>query len=164
MSDPTRHVHDIAELAKAHEFKVGAAESLTGGAVSSALAMGSEAASWYHGCVVAYGRAVKEDLLGVTAERLVTAQCAEEMVVGATRVLEVDAAVATTGAGGPGEEEGQPPGTVWVGVRVRGETTSHRLSIPGDPADVVESATEQALGLLLDRMRAWAESSSRRTA
>lgn len=164
MSDPTKHVDDIAALAKEHGFRVGAAESLTGGAVSSALAMGSEAATWYHGCVVSYGRAVKHGCLGVTAELLVTEQCAREMVEGATRLLEVDAAVSTTGAGGPGEEEGQPAGTVWVGVRVRGHTTAHRLSFEGDPGEVVESATERALELLLERMQAAAESRARHSA
>ena len=154
MSDPTKHVDSIAELAKEHGFTVGGAESLTGGAVSSALAMGSEAADWYHGCVVSYSRAVKEDLLGVTAEKLVTAQCAREMVEGATKVLLVDAAVSTTGAGGPGPEEGQPAGTVHVGVLVRGELSCHELPLEGDPGEVVEAATERSLGLLLDAMRA----------
>ena len=152
MSDPTRHVDAIAELAKEHGFRVGAAESLTGGAVSSALAIGPEAADWFHGCVVSYSRAVKHDVLGVTAEELVTEQCAEEMVRGAARVLEVDAAVSTTGAGGPGPEEGHPAGTVFVGVYVRGEVSCHKLRIDGDPGEVVESATEQTLGLLLDAM------------
>lgn len=154
MSDPTKHVESIAELAKERGFTVGAAESLTGGAVSSALAMGSEAANWYHGCVVSYSRAVKEDLLGVTAEKLVTEQCAREMVEGATKVLEVDAAVSTTGAGGPGPEEGQPAGTVHVGVLVRGQVSCHELHLDGDPGEVVEAATEKALGLLLEAMRA----------
>jgi nicotinamide-nucleotide amidase len=153
MSDPTKHVESIAELAKEHGFTVGAAESLTGGAVSSALAMGSEAANWYHGCVVSYSRAVKQDLLGVTAEKLVTEQCAREMVEGVIKVLEVDAAVSTTGAGGPGPEEGRPQGTVHVGVLVRGELSCHELHLDGEPGEVVEAATEQSLGLLLDAMR-----------
>lgn len=157
MSDPTKHVDSIAELAKEHGFTVGAAESLTGGAVSSALAMGSEAADWYHGCVVSYSRAVKQDLLGVTAERLVTEQCAREMVEGATKVLEVDAAVSTTGAGGPGPEEGQPQGAVHVGVLVRGVLTCHELHLDGDPGEVVEAATEKSLGLLLEAMRSAVE-------
>ena len=105
--------------------------------------MGSEAANWYHGCVVSYSRAVKEDLLGVTAEKLVTETCAREMVEGATKVLEVDAAVSTTGAGGPGPEEGQPAGTVHVGVLVRGELSCHELHLDGDPGEVVEAATEK---------------------
>jgi nicotinamide-nucleotide amidase len=154
MSEPTKHVEDIAELAKEHGFRIGAAESLTGGAVSSALAMGSGAADWYHGCVVSYSRAVKHSVLGVTAEQLVTEDCSIEMLRGAVRVLDVDAAVSTTGAGGPGPEEGKAAGTVFVAVYVRGQESCHKLSIDGDPGEVVESATEQVLGLLLDALRA----------
>jgi nicotinamide-nucleotide amidase len=153
-TDPTKHVDDIAELAKQHGFRVGAAESLTGGAVSSALAMGEEAAEWYHGCVVSYAPTVKHDLLGVTPGPLVTERCAIEMVTGVAKVLQVDAAVSTTGAGGPEPEEGEPPGTVHVGVYVRGEVTTHLLRLEGDPGEVVEAATEKALGLLCRAMRA----------
>ncbi len=152
-TDPTRHVSDIAQLAKDHGFRVGAAESLTGGAVSSALAMGEGAADWYHGCVVSYSPAVKYDVLGVTPGPLVTPRCALEMVAGAVEVLEVDAAVSTTGAGGPGPEEGQPQGTVHVGLHVRGEVFSRELRLDGDPGEIVQAATEQALGLLLEAMR-----------
>jgi nicotinamide-nucleotide amidase len=153
-TDPTKHVDDIAQLAKERGFRVGAAESLTGGAVSSALAMGEEAAEWYHGCVVSYSPTVKYDVLGVTPGPLVTERCAVEMVTGAAKVLEVDAAVSTTGAGGPGPEEGQPAGTVHVALYVRGEITTHLLHLEGDPGDVVEGATEKALGLLCEAMRA----------
>ena len=152
--DPTKHVDDIAELATQHGFRVGAAESLTGGAVSSALARGEGAADWYHGSVVSYSPTVKYDVLGVTPGPLVTARCAVEMVIGAAKVLEVDAAVSTTGAGGPGPEEGKPAGTVHVALYVRGQVTTHELHLDGDPGEVVEGSTEEALGLLLQAMRA----------
>ena len=106
---------------------------------------------WYHGCVVAYSPTVKYDLLGVTPGPLVTERCAVEMVTGAVKVLEVDAAVSTTGAGGPGPEEGKRAGTVHVGLYVRGEVYSHMLELDGGPGEVVEGATEKALGLLWRR-------------
>jgi nicotinamide-nucleotide amidase len=152
VTDPTKHVEAIAELAQEHGFTVGAAESLTGGAVASALARGSQASTWFHGAVVSYSRLVKYDVLGVTPGPLVSERCALEMVEGAARTLKVDAAVSTTGAGGPGPEEGHPEGTLYVGVLVRGELSCHKLEIDGDPGEVVESATEQALGLLLHQM------------
>ena len=153
MPDPLKDVQTIAELAKDAGLTVGAAESLTGGAVSSALARGSGAADWYRGCLVSYGEKVKYDVLGVTPGPLVSERCAEEMVRGAAELLGVDAAVSTTGAGGPGSEEGQPPGTVFVGVYLRGEVACHKLLLDGDPGEIVEGATEQALELLVDAMR-----------
>ena len=153
MPDPLKDVESIAELAKDAGLTVGAAESLTGGAVSSALARGSGAADWYRGCLVSYGEKVKYDVLGVTPGPLVSERCAEEMVRGVAELLGVDAAVSTTGAGGPGSEEGQPPGTVFVGVYLRGEVACHKLLLDGDPGEIVEGATEQALELLVDAMR-----------
>ena len=152
MTDPTKHVDDIAELAQEHGFTLGAAESLTGGAVASALARGSGAATWFHGGVVSYARMVKYDVLGVTPGPLISERCALEMCEGVARLLKVDCAVSTTGAGGPGPEEAQPEGTLYVAVLVRGDVTVHRMEIDGDPGEVVESATEQALGLLLKAM------------
>jgi nicotinamide-nucleotide amidase len=157
MSDPTKDVQTIAQLAKDANLTVGAAESLTGGAVSSALARGSEAAGWYRGCLVSYGEQVKHDVLGVSPGPLVSARCAEEMVRGVAKLLDVEVAVSTTGAGGPGSEEGKPAGTVFVGVYVRGEVTSHKLVLDGDPGEIVEAATEQALELLLQAMRGVAD-------
>lgn len=158
MPDPTKDVQTIADLAKDADLTVGAAESLTGGAVSSALARGSEAAGWYRGCLVSYGEQVKHDVLGVSPGPLVSARCAEEMVRGVAKLLDVDAAVSTTGAGGPGSEEGRPAGTVFVGVYAGGEVTTHELELDGDPGEIVEAATEQALGLLLQAMRGMASS------
>jgi nicotinamide mononucleotide (NMN) deamidase PncC len=47
---------------------------------------------------------------------------------------------------------------VFVGVYVRGEVTSHKLVLDGDPGEIVEAATEQALELLLQAMRGIADS------
>lgn len=140
----------IAEIATARDLSVGAAESLTGGAVSSALAAAPDASEWYHGCVVAYSPRVKQHLLAVTPGPVVTERCAHELAHGAARVLEVDAAVATTGVGGPDPEEGEGPGTVYVGVVVPGGASCHRLELDGSPEEVVEQATAKALALLLD--------------
>jgi nicotinamide-nucleotide amidase len=58
----------------------------------------------------------------------------------------------TTGVGGPGEEEGQAPGTVYIGMVVNGRATCERLRLDGSPAEVVERATEEALRLLLSAL------------
>src|SRR5690606_26026329 len=73
----------IADLAGSRGLTVAAAESLTGGAVSSALAAAPEASDWYRGCVVAYSPRVKFDVLGVTPGPLVTDRCADELAHGA---------------------------------------------------------------------------------
>ena len=153
MPDPLKDVDTIAQLAADAGLTVGAAESLTGGAVSSALARGPGAADWYRGCLVSYGAQVKYDVLGVTPGPLVSERCAVEMVRGVADLLGVDAAISTTGAGGPDGEEGRPAGTVYVGVYAHGEVSCHELSLDGDPGEIVDAATERALELLLGAMR-----------
>ena len=82
------------------------------------------------------------------------------MAEGAAKTLGADAVVSTTGVGGPGEQEGQPAGTVYVGLFVQGRATCARLDLDGGPAEVVEAATTEALGLLLQAMRAAAGSAT----
>lgn len=150
----SERVQAIAEIAQARKMRIAAAESLTGGAITSALARGEAAADWFQGGVVAYRPEVKFDLLGVEPGPLVTDACAAQMASGVAKVLEAQAAVSTTGVGGPDPEEGHPPGTVHIGVWVNGELSCHRLEIDGDdPVRIVEESTTEALGLLLDALR-----------
>lgn len=151
--DFTDYVEQIAALASEHDLVIGAAESLTGGAITSALAAGPSAAEWCRGGVVAYMPAVKFDLLGVTPGPLISDECAGQMAAGAAKVLEADAVVSTTGAGGPGEEEGHPPGTAVIGLFFRGETQTHWVEVDGEPEEVVHGVRDQALGLLLAALR-----------
>src|SRR3954471_9164997 len=124
--DPLRHVDAIAERVKEQGLTIGAAESLTGGAVSSALARGAGAADWYAGSLVAYSPEVKYDVLGVTPGPLISERCAVEMARGVADVLGADVTISTTGAGGPGSEEGNPAGTVFVGISVCGQARASK--------------------------------------
>jgi nicotinamide-nucleotide amidase len=75
------------------------------------------------------------------------------MAHGAARLLDADAVVSTTGAGGPDPEEGEPPGTVFVAVVVRGHETCVRLDLEGDPEQVLRDARSSALRILRESMR-----------
>jgi nicotinamide-nucleotide amidase len=83
---------------------------------------------------------------------VVCASCAQQMAEGVQRLLTADAAVAVTGVGGPGEEEGEPAGTVYIAtcVEKRTHVTHHRFE--GDPAEVVEQAVREALDRLAERL------------
>lgn len=150
-------VEEIAEHADAYELSIACAESLTAGAIASALARGTDAASWFAGGVVSYMSEVKFEVLGVTEGPVITARCAEEMVRGVRALLGTDAAVAVTGVGGPDEEEGEPSGTVFIASLVadgagRGgeqvEVTRHLFE--GDPPAVLDQTVAAALRQLRD--------------
>lgn len=138
----------IAHRAAKASITVACAESLTSGAIASALGRGEDASTWFRGGVVAYAPAVKFEVLGVAKGPVVTSSCALQMCRGARRVLAADAAVAVTGVGGPGEEEGRPPGTVYIATSLcgRSEVTWHRFE--GEPSRVVEQTVHAALDQL----------------
>jgi len=147
-------VERIAELALARSLTVACAESLTAGAIASALARGEQAASWFAGGVVSYLSEVKFRVLGVTEGPVVTARCAEEMVEGVAGLLGADLAVAVTGVGGPGPEEGRPPGTVFIGTRLDGRNQVTKHHFAGEPPAVLERTVGAAIALLLARLEA----------
>lgn len=160
MSDHSRLVASIADLASAHGFRVGVAESLTSGQLAADLGAGPEASTWFRGGVVAYASEVKFEVLGVTPGPVVTELCAREMAKGTADLLGADAVVATTGVGGPDPEEGKPPGRVYVAAYVRGLETCQRLDLSGDPPDVLDETRARALAHLHEAMERSLESVS----
>ena len=156
MQDPAdkfeRLAEEIARRAKGAGLTVAAAESLTTGAISNALGAAPEASEWLRGGVVAYATEVKRALLGVTAEKVASAQCARELAEGVARVLDADATVAVTGVGGPDPDEGEPAGSVFAAASVRGELREAHWQFDGDPSEVVHQTAGAALTLLRDAL------------
>lgn len=138
----------VAAAALAKGVTVAAAESVTAGGIATALATGESASEWFSGSVVAYRTDLKQRLLGVSSDRVITRACAHEMVIGVRRVTGADVAVAVTGVGGPDPEEEMPPGTVYIAVAVGDEVRIHDHAFEGPPEEVVAQATKAALGHL----------------
>lgn len=157
----------IAQLAQETGRSIGVAESLTAGRIAAALGAGENAAEWFRGSVVAYAPEVKFDVLGVERGPVNTDRCARQLALGALDVLEADLTVAATGVGGPGPDEGVPPGTVYVACADRsGAVIDQELHLPGPPGAVVGATVQACLRLLIDALeRAQRDSrSSRATA
>jgi len=124
---------------------VAAAESITSGNIAAALAAAENASQWFKGSVVAYAREAKYSVLGVDSGPVITPSCVRQMAVGVSNLLDADISVATTGAGGPGAEEDQPPGTVFVAVATRDRCSARAYHFEGEPSEVVHQATITAL-------------------
>lgn len=148
---PDTAAERLADRLQCAGLRVAVAESLTSGAIASALGRASGASDWFLGGAVAYSPRVKHTLLGVTPGPVVTARCAEEMAIGTRRVFASDLAVAVTGVGGPGAEEGEPAGTVYLAWSDGRGTGSRRYEFDGDPGKVVEQTVRAAIATLLDR-------------
>jgi PncC family amidohydrolase len=128
---------------------VGCAESLTGGELAALLSGTPGASATFVGGVVSYATKVKRELLGVTADRVVSADCATQMARGLRSLMGVDWALSTTGVAGPDRQEGQPVGTVYVGMAGPWGVRSTRLALEGDRAAIRSSACAAALDVLL---------------
>ena len=154
MTDRDSLVKQVAELVGGRDQSVATSESLTSGAIASALGQGPDAADWFAGAVVAYQEPVKFELLGVPEGPVVTEECARQMATATRELLRADVAVSVTGVGGPEPDEGEPPGTVWMAVSTRDDdVVTRKVKLDGDPADVVEATVDTALELLVDVLR-----------
>jgi len=140
---------------EARGWTLGVAESLTGGLVGSRIAGIPGASKTFRGTIGSYATEVKRSLLGVTAEHVVSAECAKEMAEGARRVLGADVGISVTGVAGPDSQDGAPVGTVWFGLALPGlpvEAVTTRL--PGDRERIRQFSTISLMNLLRMRLDA----------
>jgi nicotinamide-nucleotide amidase len=124
---------------------IATAESCTAGRIAEVLACVEKASEFLRGGVVAYQESVKRELLGVTAESVLTAQAAEQMASGVAHLLGAQMAVSTTGVAGDETEDGTLPGTVYIGVCFDDTVTSKIHHFDGSPEEVCDRARRQAL-------------------
>jgi nicotinamide-nucleotide amidase len=134
------------------------AESLTGGLLTSALVDVPGASAVLTGGVVAYDTALKHSVLGVDAVVLaahgaVHPDVAVQMAVGVRTALAVrgePAAIglSTTGVAGPDPQDGQEPGTVFIGLAIGHEVRSFPLQLEGDRRSIREQTVQRALEIL----------------
>lgn len=149
----------IRELLVQRGWTLGIAESLTGGAVCAEFVSVPGASAVLLGGVVAYATPVKHTLLGVDAGLLeefgpVHPEVAAQMAGGVRAAVAVDGRAAdvglsTTGIAGPDSPDGQPVGTVHVGVATPDRVVSRAFLFAGDRADVRRRAAAAALDALL---------------
>lgn len=142
----------VLRLLRERGLTLGTAESVTGGLIASRLTAVPGASDVFRGSVVSYASEVKFDVLGVPVGPVITEEAAEAMAAGACRVLGADVAVSVTGVAGPDGQEGQKPGTVWLGTCVDGEASATLVRLPGDRDRVRQFATISVLDLLRRRL------------
>ncbi|MGM8366460.1 competence/damage-inducible protein A [Virgibacillus sp. W0181] len=110
----------LSMLNKQNKY-IGVAESLTGGMFADKLISASGASSACRGAIVCYDTSVKTNVLQVStntinSEGTVSSACALEMAANVCQVLDADIGISFTGVAGPGAVEGQPVGTVFIGI------------------------------------------------
>ncbi|MBN7792839.1 CinA family protein [Microbacterium esteraromaticum] len=154
---------ELLTLLAERGWRLGVAESLTGGAVSAELVTVPGASAVLNGAVVAYATPVKQTLLGVDAKLLeqhgpVHPEVAEQMADGVRRAVAVDGratevGVSTTGIAGPDSPDGQHVGTVHVGVVTPVVRLVRSFVFAGDRSQIRAQARDAALAAALEAVR-----------
>lgn len=144
----------VARLLTASGKTLSVAESCTGGRICGMLTRTAGASDYLSGGVVAYSVELKVNLLGIPRDSIdkygvVSEQTALAMAEGVRMLTGSDYALSTTGYAGPGDgPDGQPVGTVWIGVAYPGGGYARKFRF-GKLRDInIERAADSALNLL----------------
>lgn len=138
---------------------VSAAESCTGGLISSLFTSVPGSSEYYLGSVTSYANSVKTGVLAVPAEIIekygaVSEECVREMAEGVRRITGSDFSVATSGIAGPGGgSDTKPVGLVCIGVSSQMGTETFRMVFKGDRKRNIDRFTANALNLLRKKIQ-----------
>lgn len=144
----------VVDLLKTQKKTISAAESLTAGLFQAALTDFPGASRLFSGGFVTYSLEQKAQMLGLSQEELrahgtVSAYVAEQMAVQTRKLTDSDLAVGLTGVAGPDSLEGQPAGTVFIGLASRREAKAYQINIGSrSRADVRQITVLHAFNLV----------------
>ena len=126
----------VVQEMTARGLTLATAESCTGGLMGKRITDVPGASACYLGGVVSYQNEVKENLLGVRHETLITKGAVSEdtacqMAQGVRKALGADIGISTTGVAGPGGGTPEKPvGLIYVGISTGDKTWAVRILRP----------------------------------
>ena len=111
----------VGQIMKDTNSTLSVAESCTGGNIAKMLTSVSGSSSYFKGSVVAYSKAIKEDILGVKAETIskygvVSEEVVREMAQCSQKLFSSDFAISTSGLAELTDSEGVKGGTICIAV------------------------------------------------
>lgn len=138
----------VLQLLRERGLSLGLAESVTGGLVGARITSVAGASDVFRGSIVSYASEVKFTLLGVPEGPVVNPETAAAMALGARKVLGADVGLGLTGVAGPAEQDGQPVGTLHVGLAIGDDVTTASLRLPGQRDQMRQMSVISSLDLL----------------
>lgn len=130
------------------------AESCTGGYISHLFTQHPGSSKVFFGGAISYSYELKESILGVKNDTLLTygavsEQTVTEMVQGALLNFKSDYAIAVTGIAGPdGGTDDKPVGTVWIGVASAQKMLIKKYTFGSKRLQNIERSATGALSML----------------
>jgi nicotinamide-nucleotide amidase len=138
----------VLDVCRRRGLTLAVAESVTGGLVGARLTAISGASDVFRGAVVSYATDVKRELLGVGDGPVVSESAARQMAHGVKERLGADVGLSLTGVAGPDEQDGQPVGTLYVGLVGPGFDEVRHVRVPGQRDQMRQFSVITALGFL----------------
>ncbi|MDZ5473405.1 competence/damage-inducible protein A [Bacillus sp. 31A1R] len=134
--DQTSLMEELFKKLQQLDLTLACAESLTGGMFQQQFTHFPGAGNILKGGVVCYTNEVKEKVLKVSKvtiakQGVVSEACASELAENVRELLDADVGISFTGVAGPGELEGKPVGTVYIGVSIKGKTKVEKFIFGG---------------------------------
>ena len=140
--------YQLVRLLLEKGLTISTAESCTGGLIAKCITDVSGASAVFFGGVVSYDNSVKENVLGVQHDTLlsygaVSSQTACQMARGVSSLMKTDVGISTTGIAGPGGGTPEKPvGTVYIGFSYKGTVESELLTLcPSHSRDEIREET-----------------------
>ncbi len=144
----------VLELCRRHGLSLATAESVTGGLVGARLTAIPGASDVFRGAIVSYATDVKQNLLGVGEGPVVSEAAARQMARGVRERLGADVGLSLTGVAGPDEQDGQPVGTLYVGLVGPGFDEVRHVRLPGQREQMRQFSVITSLGFLRTELAA----------
>lgn len=143
----------IGDLLRGTGMTLSAAESCTGGMIASMITSVPGASDYFLGSVTSYAVDVKQNVLGVNPETIetcgvISSEVVTAMAEGVRKLTGSTYSVSTTGLAGPGGDDRNPVGTVWIGLAGPNGTDSVMRVYKNDRKTNIERFTSAALDAL----------------
>ena len=141
-------------LLSERKLTIAAAESCTGGLLTSRLTDVAGSSAYVKGAVVSYTNEVKADLLGVAKDTLsslgaVSEPVARQMAEGVRGLIGTDLGVGVTGLAGPGGGTAEKPvGLVFIAVAGAAGSCVRRFVFSGKRTEIKRQAADEALDMV----------------
>ena len=148
----------VGKLLNNNNATLATAESCTGGAIASMITSVPGASNYFLGSVVCYNERIKTTILKVKSETIqnysvVSAQVANEMVLGIKQLYKSDYALSVTGNAGPTTDKtDKSVGVVYIGLATPNNIIIEEFNFGQPREKVIQRASIKALELLKNEL------------
>lgn len=141
----------LGDLLIKNELNLGVAESCSGGYLSHLITSVPGCSKYYMGSLVSYSYEVKNELLKVDKEKMlsegaVSKETVEQMVKEVAGLMNARCSVSISGIAGPGGATmNKPVGTVWISSNFNNDITSKKYQFKGSRDQIVIRSARAAM-------------------